>query len=354
MSTDFPYKAFLSCVFHYADNDNQKALYTTFSRQFVKDEVHKRSLISRTYETLFGTSDSYIYFSGPSLPKADVFLTEANHLLFCLCTKCSKTIPINGATKTEDLISNEACDEINKKVQTLGKSIMMNTKSRRSLEEFRIEYIENYMCHLVFRGLMKGEINIMYLSTIVDLNSTIMIKTVEKLFKSDDWGIYCLDRFFLILFWNMKGEIFLHLSQFESSRKDKRLSILLTNKVMNKEEVLKWCNEIPFEKKMSDVIAGLHVLAMDRIQSSKNTGATTMFANDSENQVLALSRNKASKTSKGETTMFAPDKLCHNRECTNEGTKRCAQCQKVYYCGENCQKIDWKIKHRTECNLPKK
>lgn len=38
--------------------------------------------------------------------------------------------------------------------------------------------------------------------------------------------------------------------------------------------------------------------------------------------------------------------------CREDASQRCSRCQKVWYCGRECQVSDWK-KHKTSCNPPK-
>uniref|UniRef100_A0A6C0CY46 MYND-type domain-containing protein n=1 Tax=viral metagenome TaxID=1070528 RepID=A0A6C0CY46_9ZZZZ len=43
---------------------------------------------------------------------------------------------------------------------------------------------------------------------------------------------------------------------------------------------------------------------------------------------------------------------CNILESTIHTLKRCAQCDSVHYCNQQCQKADW-IKHKTQCNKDK-
>eukprot|EP00798_Chlamydomonas_sp_ICE-L_P027234 gene27234-2488_t len=40
---------------------------------------------------------------------------------------------------------------------------------------------------------------------------------------------------------------------------------------------------------------------------------------------------------------------CASLGCSNPGTLRCARCKIVRYCGAECQKADWKSRHKASC-----
>ena len=48
-----------------------------------------------------------------------------------------------------------------------------------------------------------------------------------------------------------------------------------------------------------------------------------------------------------------PQSLTSCQVCgRSENTKKCGRCRSVYYCGENCQKTDWR-RHKSSCQQPK-
>lgn len=49
------------------------------------------------------------------------------------------------------------------------------------------------------------------------------------------------------------------------------------------------------------------------------------------------------------SNMKAKKGLCSNEQCENAGKNRCAKCNVVSYCGRDCQKVDWKARHKREC-----
>eukprot|EP00026_Physarum_polycephalum_P009439 Phypoly_transcript_09563.p2 GENE.Phypoly_transcript_09563~~Phypoly_transcript_09563.p2 ORF type:complete len:162 (+),score=14.83 Phypoly_transcript_09563:291-776(+) len=60
--------------------------------------------------------------------------------------------------------------------------------------------------------------------------------------------------------------------------------------------------------------------------------------------------SNAAKKLKGEQVSQARDfKKC--AQCQKPGTKKCALCQSVFYCGRECQKSHWKV-HKKACNKP--
>eukprot|EP01025_Chloroclados_australasicus_P007231 TRINITY_DN12309_c0_g1_i4.p2 TRINITY_DN12309_c0_g1~~TRINITY_DN12309_c0_g1_i4.p2 ORF type:complete len:167 (-),score=14.58 TRINITY_DN12309_c0_g1_i4:44-544(-) len=40
---------------------------------------------------------------------------------------------------------------------------------------------------------------------------------------------------------------------------------------------------------------------------------------------------------------------CANSQCSNKGTMTCARCKKARYCSKDCQRIDWKQRHKQSC-----
>ena len=42
-------------------------------------------------------------------------------------------------------------------------------------------------------------------------------------------------------------------------------------------------------------------------------------------------------------------KLCDNDGCYKEGKYPCSGCRAVRYCSKECQKVDWKVRHKAEC-----
>jgi splicing suppressor protein 51 len=41
--------------------------------------------------------------------------------------------------------------------------------------------------------------------------------------------------------------------------------------------------------------------------------------------------------------------LCFRCWMPHAGLKKCAGCRRVAYCGDQCQKIDWKAQHKKDC-----
>lgn len=41
-------------------------------------------------------------------------------------------------------------------------------------------------------------------------------------------------------------------------------------------------------------------------------------------------------------------RICQEPTCQNKGTQKCAECKRVYYCGVECQRLNWRA-HRSEC-----
>ncbi len=41
--------------------------------------------------------------------------------------------------------------------------------------------------------------------------------------------------------------------------------------------------------------------------------------------------------------------ICHNKECSEVGVRRCSKCKQAWYCSENCQRSDWKNGHKKKC-----
>ena len=47
--------------------------------------------------------------------------------------------------------------------------------------------------------------------------------------------------------------------------------------------------------------------------------------------------------------VLAPEQRCACAGCPARGAKLCAACKRVRYCGADCQKKDWKARHKAEC-----
>ena len=46
--------------------------------------------------------------------------------------------------------------------------------------------------------------------------------------------------------------------------------------------------------------------------------------------------------------------VCRSVECGKRApTKACARCQRACYCSADCQRADWKLRHRRECLIAK-
>lgn len=40
---------------------------------------------------------------------------------------------------------------------------------------------------------------------------------------------------------------------------------------------------------------------------------------------------------------------CANLDCNKHGTNKCARCKRAFYCSKECQRLDWKARHKKSC-----
>eukprot|EP01080_Neovahlkampfia_damariscottae_P000995 gene995-9901_t len=260
-------------------------------------------------------------------------------------------VPKLGKTQIFEFVSNLLIENNKKEIKEIAIQVIYIISFVIPEGRKYIHNIDKRVVKVMLKNLIENKTNVTWAKTVFHTLTCLVEQKFEYIDMALEMGI--IDRCIFELQKGVEKGNAADLINFMCGAESK-----FAKKIHKKGLIPELCRVLNQTTKSEDsrkILDALFALTYDYYECSKE-----IILDDGENQFRKLKKSKNNTISNFASLVY--DKIqvsvkkiesikakCNRPGCEERGDfKKCGKCKNVVYCGENCQKIDWK-RHKMEC-----